>query len=152
MNTRYGKARFVAGLQAGMAGALVLLGWMALSMVWARHSPWWFPNLMATPMGGEAALRNSFGRFTSAGIASVLLQYSLLGGLLAWLIPESTLGTRLVLFGIMTGLGFYYLMFFGIWRHYEPLMALYSPDRQLVVGHILYGLMLGRLGRYSDRD
>jgi hypothetical protein len=141
-------SRFLAGLQAGMAGALVMLAWMAVSMLWARHSIWWFPNLIATTFGGDPALRSGFGRYSAAGIALHLVQYSLLGGLFALALPDRLPVTRVLLLAVIFSLGLYYVMYHFVWKHVNPLIPLYSPDRQILVAHIFYGFLLARIPAY----
>ncbi len=129
-----------------------MLLWMGLTMLFSRHSVWWFPNLMATALGGDAALRESFGKYTPAGLSIHVLQFSLLGALFAMTAPERTPFTRLLVLGLIVSLSYYYLMYGFVWKHVDPLVTLYSPDRQILVGHIFYGFMLARLGNYRSAN
>lgn len=155
MNERFSTFRFLAGLQTGMAGALTMLAWLALAMLWSRHSIWWFPNLMATTFGGDPALKMSFGKYSAAGLALHLVLYSALGGLFALVVPlhaahgHISYG-RLALIGLVVSMAFYYLMYDFVWKYWNPLIPLYIPDRAIVVGHIFYGMMLGRLPHYTQ--
>src|SRR5579875_1071912 len=97
MNPYGSTSRALAGLQTGMFGALILLGWMALATLWSRHSVWWYPNLMATTFGGDPALRIGFGRYSLAGLALHLVQYAGLGVIYAAVVPRHTAYTRLLL-------------------------------------------------------
>ncbi len=148
MNPRGTSPRVLAGLQTGMAGALMMLAWLGVVTLWSRHSVWWFPNLMATTFGGDPALQNHFDRYSPAGLALHLLQFSLLGALFARAVPERTGYTRLLLAGVVLAVAYYYLMYGFVWKHLNPLIPLYSPDRQILVGHIFFGFMLARLPRY----
>lgn len=148
MNDRPLFSRFVAGLQAGMAGALVMLAWLAITMLWYRNSIWWFPNLMATTFGGDPALHPGFGKYSPAGIALHLVQFSVLGGLFAITVPQSFPYLRLLLLGVLAGLGYYFVMYDFAWKHLNSLIPLYAVDRPTLVGHLLYGLMLARAPRY----
>lgn len=143
--------RVSAGLQTGMAGALVILAWLALAMVWAQHSIWWFPNLMGTTFGGDSALRAGFGRYSLAGIALHLIQYSALGVVFAYLVPARPRFGALLLSGILLSLAYYFVMYGWVWKHINPLIPLYSPDRQVLIAHIFYGMMLARFPRYAAR-
>ena len=142
------QSRLLAGLQAGMAGALLMLGWLLIVTVWSMHSVWWFPNLMATTFGGDPALKTGFGKYSLAGLALHLVQYSALGAVFAALISPRLAYTRLLLLGILVSIGFYYLMFGFVWKHVNPLIPLYSPDRQIIIAHVFYGLMLARVRHY----
>jgi len=147
--TEMGRPRTAAGLQTGMAGALVMLLWLTVAMAWSQHSVWWFPNLMATTFWGDPALQNGFDRYSAAGLALHLLQYSALGVLFAWLVPSRTSYTRLLLFGVILSLAYYYFMYGYVWRHWDPLIPLYSADRPVLVAHVFFGMMLGRLPHYA---
>src|ERR1035438_3075414 len=59
----------LAGLEAGIIAALVLLGWLALASAWYRRSIWTAANIMATTFYGDAALGRDFTSRTVAGIA-----------------------------------------------------------------------------------
>ena len=150
MSGRLSTHRFLAGLQTGMAGALLMLGWLGLAMLWTRHSVWWYPNLMATTFGGDPALHTGYGRYSAAGLALHLTLYSVAGGVFAWLIPERTTPTRVLLFGMIWSLVVYYGMYGFVWKHLNPLIPLYSPDRPMLVAQVLYGFMLARLPRYTN--
>ena len=45
----------LAGIQAGVVGALILLGYVALDSAWHRRSVWTVPNLLASTFYGESA-------------------------------------------------------------------------------------------------
>ena len=126
-----------------------MLLWLCIALAWSQHSVWWFPNLMATIVWGEPALQNAFDRYSAAGLALHFLQYSALGVLFAWLVPARTPYTRLLLFGVILSLGYYYVMYGYVWRHWDPLIPLYVADRPVLVSHVFFGMMLGRLPRYA---
>jgi hypothetical protein len=141
----------LAGTQAGMAGAILMLGWLAVAAVFYRHTPWWVPNLYASTFAGDAALREHFTRYTWSGVAFLLVQYTLLGSVFAFLLRQDMGRGSAVLLGILTGVGWYFLMFHGVWKALNPLMLVYTPDRSILAGHILYGLWLGRTPLYARR-
>jgi hypothetical protein len=67
----------LAGFEAGMAGVLVMLLWLAAASVWYRHTPWSVPNIMASNFYGDDAIRPGFGWSSLSGIALYLILYSL---------------------------------------------------------------------------
>ena len=154
----------LAGAQAGMAGALLLLCWVAVGSLMAKHSAWWVPNLFSSLFFGDVAMREGFSRFTWTGIALVLVQYTALGSLFAFAFRQDADRLRAVLLGIVTSIGWYYLTFHWVWKAVSPLMllytpdamrgrvgAVYTPDRPILAGHVLYGLWLGRTPVYARR-
>ncbi len=132
-----------------MAGGLLMLGWLALATLWSKHSIWWFTNLMGTTFGGDPALQPRFDKYSPAGMALHLVQYSLLGVIFARIVPARSSFARLLGTGLALSLAYYFLMYAVVWPRLNPLVPLYSPDRQILIGHIFFGLMLSRLGNYE---
>lgn len=133
----------VAGIEAGIVGALVLVGYLALDSAWHRHSIWIVPNLFASTFYGESAYQPGFGRRTSVGVALLLLLYGVLGLLFALTVRDHGTRIRVLLAGLIYGTGWFFLSDI-LWRHVNPLVQVYSPDRAMLVGHLLYGGALGR--------
>jgi hypothetical protein len=57
----------------------------------------------------------------------------------------------LTIFGAIAGLAVYFLLFNLVWRRWAPMVTLYAPDRQLELGHILWGMSLGRSPVFARR-
>src|SRR5215472_14218713 len=91
----------LAGIQAGIVGALILLGYLALDSAWHRRSIWTVPNLMASTFYGESAYRPGFGARTSAGVALLLFLYGLLGLLFALAVRDHGTRIRVLLAGLI---------------------------------------------------
>jgi len=138
----------LAGLEAGIVAALILLGWLALASAWYRRSIWTTANIMATTFYGEAALRAGFTSRTLAGLALYLVLYGIIGALFGLAVPSRGAGLRVTLIGVLAGLGWYYLSFALLWRNLNPLITLYTHHGAMLAGHLLYGGMLGRFPRY----
>lgn len=136
----------LAGIQAGVVGALTLVGYLALDSAWHRRSVWTVPNLFASTFYGESAYRQGFHVRTSAGIALFVVVYGLLGALFGLVMRDHGSPLRVAMLGLIYGTGWFFLSFDWLWKHVNPLVPLYSPDRAMLVGHLLYGIMLG--GRF----
>lgn len=134
----------LAGIQAGIVGALVLLGYLAVDSAWHRRSVWMVPNLLASTFYGESAYQAGFRVRTSAGLALLLVLYGLLGLLFALTVRDHGTRMRVLMAGLIYGTGWFFLSFDILWKHVNPLVHLYSPDRAMLVGHLLYGGALGR--------
>jgi hypothetical protein len=50
----------------------------------------------------------------------------------------------MTLLGLIFGTGWFFLSFDVLWKYVNPMVRLYSPDRAMLVGHMLYGGLLGR--------
>jgi len=134
----------LAGIQAGVGGALVLLGYLALDSAWHRRSIWLVPNLMASTFYGESAYQPRFGTRTSTGLALLLVLYGVLGALFGLLVRDQGSRLRMTILGLIFGTGWFFLSFDVLWKYVNPMVRMYSPDRAMLVGHVLYGGLLGR--------
>jgi hypothetical protein len=147
--------RFVAllaGLQAGMIAVLAMLAWMGSSAVWQRRSFWTSANLLATTFYGSTAVHSGFSSSTVSGLALYLLVYSTLGGFFAAAAGWKPATARLLLAGIAVALVWYYVSFHFVWNAISPLVSLLHPVRPTIVGHIIYGAVIGRFPQYLPRN
>jgi hypothetical protein len=147
----------LTGLETGVLAALAMLVWLGLSAMWYRKSFWTTPNLLAATFYGESALRNRFTLHTFAGLALYLLIYGSLGLLFGLAIQDRHASLRITCWGILFAIGWYYLVFGWIWKEWNPLLVLYTHDRPMFAGHVLYGAILGRyprnrLGRLQEKE
>ncbi|HLY20568.1 MAG TPA: hypothetical protein VKR61_25245 [Bryobacteraceae bacterium] len=140
----------LAGLEAGIISALVLLAWLSLASAWYSHSIWTAANTMATTFYGEAALGGVFTSRTVAGLALYLILYGIIGALfgLALASRGPGPGLRITMIGVVTGLGWYYLSFALLWRNLNPIITLYTHRGPMIAGHVIYGGLLGRFPNY----
>jgi|SRR5579863_8910812 len=136
----------LAGIQAGVVGGMILLGYLAVDSAWHRRSIWTVPNLFASTFYGESAYRSGFRVGTSAGLALLVFTYGALGALFALLVRDHGTRLRVMIAGLIFGTGWFFLSFDLLWNHINPLVHLYSPDRAMLVAHLLYGVVLG--GRF----
>jgi hypothetical protein len=138
----------LAGLEAGMLGACCLLVWLGVSAKWARRSFWADENLMASVFYGERAVRAGFGAETLSGIALYLLIYSSFGALVALAVANRLPRLRTVLLTVAVAVGWYYLSFRVLWKSAMPLVALLHTEQPMMLGHVLYGTVLGKYPSY----
>ncbi len=142
---------FLAGLQSGMVGVLWMLAWLGVSATWQRRSFWTAENLLASAFYGDAAIHDGFAFSTLSGLALYLLLYSLLGGMFAAVIRERASESRILLFGVVFGLVWYYGSFHWLWKGFLPLVWLLHVERPTIIGHLLYGTLMGRYPSYLKR-
>jgi hypothetical protein len=50
----------------------------------------------------------------------------------------------MTILGLIFGTGWFFLSFDVLWKYVNPMVRMYSPDRAMFVGHLLYGGLLGR--------
>jgi hypothetical protein len=142
---------FLAGLEAGMMGALCFLAWMGATAVLAHRSFWTSENLMASVFYGGDAIRGGLAASTFSGLALYLLLYSLLGAVFATAIRNRLPRLRLTLAGVLFGLCWYSLSFRLIWRSVAPLVTLLHIENTTIWGHAIYGALLARYPVYVAR-
>jgi hypothetical protein len=138
----------IAGFQAGMVAVLAMLAWLGFASLFYRRTFWMAPNLIATLFYGDDAVRPGFAFSTLAGIALYLIAYSLLGAAFGWAAQRQSRRRHLLLGGVALALAWYYLWWGLLWRHLDVLIPLYTHDRPMAVGHVLYGLALAAFRRY----
>lgn len=140
----------LAGVQAGVTGALALIACLMVGALWDGQSIWVTPNLFATTFLGIDVYRDQFLRASLTGIALIVVAYGILGGI--WgCIWRSERQKWLRLYGVVAGFCVYLLLYGPLSRHINPLFTLYAPDRQLEFGHLLWGLALARSPVYARR-
>jgi hypothetical protein len=147
---RPGLRHALAGIHAGVLGALAMVGCLMLGSLWDHRSIWIVPNLFATTFFGSGAYRNRFELVSWAGLALIVAVYGALG--MVWgLILRDKRPSWLALYGIIAGLAVYFVLYDFVWKHINPILTLYVPDRPLELGHALWGLILARTPGYSRK-
>lgn len=134
----------LAGLQAGMMGALCMLAWLGIDSSLSRRGFWNDENLFATFFFGDDAIRAGFGVKTLPGLALYLIVYSVLGCIFALAIRNRLHPLRTMLAAVIFALGWFYLSFHILWKSMMPLVYLLYADRPMMVGHLIYGFCLSR--------
>jgi len=141
-------AAFLAGVQAGWVGVFAMLLWLGVSAAWQQRSFWTAENLMASLFWGNNAIHAGFAGQTVSGLAVYLLLYSLLGGVLAWAVRDRLARIRVLMVSLVFALAWYYLSYRLLWRAVAPLIPLLHVERATVLGHLVYGTLLGRYPVY----
>ena len=140
----------MAGLQAGVAGVLVMFAYLMVASLWHGRSIWVVPNLFATTFFGSNAYRNQLLATSWVGVALTVVFYGLLGVSWGCILRDRSV-RWLPVYGAISGIVVYFVVYHFVWRKLNPLVTLYAPDRQLEVGHILWGLLLARSPLYARR-
>lgn len=140
----------LAGLQAGVLGALLLVAWLMIGALWNGRSIWVVPNLFASTFFGSGAYRNQFLRTSWTGVALLVVLYGLLGAVWGCIWRDER-KRWLGLYGAVAGLCVYFFLYDFMWPHVNPLITLYAPDRQLELGHLLWGIALARSPLFARR-
>lgn len=144
-------ATFLAGLEGGTVGVLWMLTWLGVSSLWQQRSFWSPENLMATAFDRNSTLAPVFTWATCAGLALYVLIYSVLGATFSSVIRDRVPQRRAMLLAVVFVIAWYYFSFRWIFKFTLPLVALLHVEHPTLVGHLLYGTMLGRYPAYVQR-
>ena len=144
-------ATLLAGLEGGTVGVLWMLAWLGVSSVWQQRSFWAPENLMATAFDRNSNLAPIFTWATCAGLALYVLIYSALGAAFSSFLRDRVPSRRVMLMAVIFAIVWYYVSFRGVFKLVLPLVALLHVEHATLVGHLLYGTMLGRYPAYVHR-
>jgi hypothetical protein len=137
--------RALAGVEAGVLGGIAMLGWFILVSVWQDQFWYAVPNLLAGVFYGEFIFRAGFGLVTLSGIALHLVSGGLVGALFGLLVPTGQTPPRMLLFGLVVGLLWFYVNQYLLWRRTNPLVIYYTAQSSMIAAHLLFGVFLARV-------
>lgn len=138
----------LAGLEAGVVGVFWMAVCFAVFAVLGRHGLWVAPNVYSTAFYGEEAAASGFLRTTWSGLALMVFVYGVFGAIWGlWWGPEQK--PLLRVFGALTGLIVYFLIFGFVWPRVVSDITAYAPVRELQVAHIVWGAVLASSPGYT---
>jgi hypothetical protein len=130
----------LAGLETGVVGGTLVLGWWALSSLAARQPVWTIPERLGAHFFYHGVVfRNELVMAVVAGVALQVASAGTLGSMFGLAVRGSWSLQRVVLLGLGIGLFWHY-------AGYEVFMrTAYAipPRRTMLAGHLLFGLCLG---------
>jgi hypothetical protein len=135
--------RALAGIEAGVLGGLAMLCWMVAAAIVERRPLWAIPSVLGAAFYGSRAFEPGFGAPALAGLALLVFTAGLLGLAFGLLVGDSFNRPRVVLLGVLSGLAWFYLSRAVIGYRTGILGLLSAPPGATVLGHVLYGLVLG---------
>jgi hypothetical protein len=138
----------LGGLQAGVLGALIMLACLMAVSILDRRSPWLVPNLFASVFFGSDVYLNRFLHTSWSGLALILAIYGMLGAIWGAIWRDQP-ARWIAFYGALFGLAVYYVSFHFVWKRISPMMFLYAPNRQLELGHIIWGMVLAKSPKYA---
>lgn len=135
--------RALAGIETGVLGGTAMFGWLAASSLIDLRSAWVIPNLLGSALYGRPVLQQGAGWVTLSGLGLHLFVAGLIGLLFGLMVGDSRKRFRVTLLGVITGLLWYYCSQSLFWRRLGVFAMIYSPPRPILLGHVLFGLVLG---------
>lgn len=139
--------RLLAGMDTGIAGAIVVVGWFMFHS-WLTGEFWWAKlNVAGGLFYGSSVYTMGFGRASLAGAALLLVVYSLLGALFG-LIARPSGFTRNLLLGMLLAMTWHVFSQRYFWRRLDSFGLAYFPVLSTLPAHLIFGLSLSR---YANR-
>jgi hypothetical protein len=127
----------LAGLEAGVIGALVMLAWFAIASPLIGSEWWAIPNLYASDTVARRGISTGPGIPTAVGAAVLTITGGLVGALAGLLRPRG----RLV--GLGVAIAWFLVSQAFLWRWTAPAVPYYASYPLLIAGFFLYGSVLG---------
>jgi len=147
VQARYFKSS-LAGFHAGVLGGVVLVIWLAVASA-VQSRPWWSVfNVFATAFLGETALQRGFGYASLTGVAVHIVISGAAGALFGLMVRDTSHSLRTRILALLVGPALFFLLHGYVWRRVSPLVTLYTSERTMFLGYVIYGIVLGRQPRY----
>ncbi len=134
----------LTGMETGVLGGVAMCAWFLGSAALAGGSIWSIPNLAASLLYGRAVLRSGFGMPSVAGIALILVLGGIVGVLFGLAIRGHANRGRVVLLALLAALVWFYFSQAFFWNRLGILAGIQISPAASMVGHLVYGLVLGR--------
>jgi hypothetical protein len=138
----------IAGVESGVLGGVVMLGWLALLSLLQGRSIWSIPNLLASTFYGEAALRRGFRWTTLSGVALHLIMTAAAGLVFGLAVGGIASRGRVMLLGLASGMIWYFVSLGVFWKHVNPIVPLYGSGNGMLLAHLGLGYCLGSFPKY----
>jgi hypothetical protein len=132
----------LAGLETGVLGAMCLLLWQVAGSLLAGQPAWDVPTRLVTAVWGRGVSRDGLLAAASAGAALQLFGGGLVGVLFGLSQRSAWASRRVVLLGLVFGLGWYYLAYEVLLRRVGTGPYALLPRRSLMPAHLVFGLVL----------
>jgi len=139
-----------AGLETGVLGGLVILAWYALSSVARGEAAWTVPADLAALLYRWPSLEGRLTLAAASGAAIEIVGAGASGILFGSIARGVRSHRRVLLLGVLFGLGWHYALQAILARHSTAADYLFS-QRPVIAGHLLFGLWLGMFTRLFDR-
>ena len=147
MNWSSQRCRWLAGLDAGVGGAVLALAWLAFYSRLTGDLWWSRFNVAAAPLFGNRVFSSGLGFATLTGASLLLIGFSLFGAVLGRLTPAPPRWYRSLGVSLLGTLVVYLVAQRWLWPAIHPFARSYFTPPVTLPAHILFGLSMVRLGR-----
>jgi len=138
----------LAGVETGVLAGLGVLGWQAAGSMLAGLGAWEMPLRLAAAAFGRQMLMHGFATSVLVGVALQLFSAGLVGALFGLTVRSLWAARRVMLLGILFGLGWYDLGYEILLRNFGLGSYAVAPRRSLLVAHLMFGILLALHPRF----
>ncbi|MBI2687140.1 MAG: hypothetical protein HYX27_12555 [Acidobacteria bacterium] len=137
--------RVLAGIESGILGALVMIGWFAIDSLLERQYWWAMLNLWGAGVYHNRVFSMGFGIATLAGASTHFFLHGVGGAL--W----SLVGGRMsnywlhLLFSFAAAAGWYLLLMHAFWPVVAPVVSRITPIPATFLAYFLFGAAISRI-------
>lgn len=139
--------RLLAGLESGILGAVVMIGWFALDAVLERQYWWAMLNLWGAGVYHNRVFSMGFGMATLAGVSTHFFLHGVGGAI--WSLAAARMSNYwLHLAGSLVAAAVWYsVLMYGFWPAVAPVVSRISPIPATLLAYLLFGAALSRNAR-----
>jgi hypothetical protein len=137
-------ARVLAGLESGVLGAAVMIGWFALDALTERQYWWAMLNLWGAPAYQNRVFSMGFGKATLAGASMHFFLHGVGGAL--WGLAGGRIANYWLhlMASFLAAACWYLLLMEGFWPLAAPVVSRISPVPATYLAYVLFGAALSR--------
>lgn len=137
-------ASLLAGLESGILGAALMIGWFAMDSLWERQYWWAMLNLWGAGVYHNRVFSMGFGVATLAGAAMHFFLHGAAGAV--WALAASRISNYwlhlLCSFGAAAG--FYLFLMHAFWPAVAPVVSRITPLPATALAYFLFGAAISR--------
>lgn len=143
--------RLLAGLEAGVAAAVVMAGYMLVENALFEASPWHAPRLFSLILLGSGATYTSPALLTVVGYSLLLAVSGAQGLLFGLMVPPGVGSIWSANFAVVLSLGWYLLVLRSMVAAWSPYLLFRFSQPWLLLGYFLFGAFFGLYPRLHYR-
>lgn len=139
--------RLLAGLESGIVGAAVMIGWFALDSMMERQYWWAMLNLWGASVYHNRVFSMGFGIATVTGAAAHLFLHGLGGALWSLVAAKMSNYWLHLACSFFAAWAWYWVLMHAFWPAVAPVVSRLSPLPATFLAYFLFGAALSRTAR-----
>lgn len=134
----------LAGLESGILGAVLMIGWFALDSIWERQYWWAMLNLWGAGVYHNRVFSMGFGVATLAGASMHFFLHGTAGAL--WALAASRISNYWLhlVCSFAAAAGFYVFLMHAFWPSVAPVVSRITPLPATALAYCLFGAAISR--------